>query len=251
MKLLIVPVVILLFLGIQCADEFAPPGEYGNHYQGDIVLTPEQKAETEGKNGRTGIINTWYRWPKSGGRVIVPFVIDGIYNANERAQIYAGMNEIMRKTCVSFVQRTNQANYIYIFSGNGCYSYMGKIGGRQDVSLQRNGCLIFGTIMHELIHALGYGHMQQHSLRDNYITVYFQNILAGAERNFEKLPANLYNNFGTNYDLISVMHYGRTAFTKNGQNTIVPKDIRYLNMIGQRSYLSAGDIARVRAMYQC
>jgi Astacin (Peptidase family M12A) len=34
---------------------------------------------------------------------------------------------------------------------------MGKIGGQQDLSLQKNGCFSRGTIIHEFIHALGYG----------------------------------------------------------------------------------------------
>jgi hypothetical protein len=71
------------------------------------------------------------------------------------------MNDIESKTCVRFVARSSQTDYVRIFSGSGCYSYIGRIGGSQDVSLQRSGCIYHGTIMHELIHALGYGHMQQ------------------------------------------------------------------------------------------
>lgn len=56
--------------------------EYGNKFQGDIVLTPEQESEgtLEGRNGRTGTTNTNVRWPKVNGRVIVPYVIDSVYS---------------------------------------------------------------------------------------------------------------------------------------------------------------------------
>jgi hypothetical protein len=43
------------------------------------------------------------------------------------------------------------------------------------------------------------------------------------------------------------MHYGRTAFSRNGQPTIVP--LTAGATIGQRTGLSATDIATIRAMY--
>ena len=50
------------------------------------------------------------------------------------------------------------------------------------------------------------------------------------------------------YDYGSIMHYERTAFTKNGQETVTP--INPANaQIGQRVALSAGDLAAVASMY--
>jgi Astacin (Peptidase family M12A) len=60
-------------------------------------------------------------------------------------------------TCVRFVARSNESDFVNIVSGDGCSSYLGKIGGGQNLSLQKNGCFSTGIIMHELIHALGYG----------------------------------------------------------------------------------------------
>ena len=45
------------------------------------------------------------------------------------------------------------------------------------------------------------------------------------------------------YDFGSIMHYPRDAFSKNGEDTIVPKGD---HAIGQRQGLSAGDIAGVK-----
>lgn len=47
------------------------------------------------------------------------------------------------------------------------------------------------------------------------------------------------------------MHYGKTAFSKNGESTIVPKNRRYKNIIGQRTGLSIGDVQRINNMYKC
>ncbi|TKI94023.1 peptidase, partial [Bacillus wiedmannii] len=44
----------------------------------------------------------------------------------------------------------------------------------------------------------------------------------------------------------SIMHYGRFAFSKNNQPTIIPK----LNVeIGQRAGLSNGDVVGVNSLY--
>jgi hypothetical protein len=81
-------------------------------------------------------------------------------------------------TCISFQPRTNQNYYIRIRSLTGCYSNVGKntYAGAQVVSLQAPGCIYVGTIAHEFIHALGFWHEQSRPDRDNYVTIYYQNI---------------------------------------------------------------------------
>jgi Astacin (Peptidase family M12A) len=73
----------------------------------------------------------------------------------EKNIMIEGMQEIMRQTCVIFVHRSSETDYVEIINDEGCWSYLGRIGGRQELSLQRNGCVYKGTAMHELIHALG------------------------------------------------------------------------------------------------
>ena len=113
--------------------------------------------------------------------------------------------------------------------------------------------------------------MQSHPDRDNYVKVNFENIKYGMEFAFAKEEANIINNFGTPYDLNSIMRkfkfwitfsdvflnfheitdYVRNAFSRNSAYTIVPYDSSYLKKIGQRVRLSPGDITRIRNMYQC
>ena len=45
------------------------------------------------------------------------------------------MIAIQKQTCIRFVKRTTQVDYISIYSGTGCSSYVGRIGGKQQVSL--------------------------------------------------------------------------------------------------------------------
>lgn len=105
--------------------------------------------------------------------------------------------------------------------------------------------------MHEFIHALGFYHMQSSYDRDDYLIIYFENISAGTESNFEKYNSNEVSKYGVKYDYDSVMHYPSTAFSKNGQATIVTIDPKYNKRIGQRIGLSRRDIEKLNRMYEC
>ncbi|CAG12479.1 unnamed protein product, partial [Tetraodon nigroviridis] len=63
-----------------------------------------------------------------------------------------------------------------------CWSYVGRQGGRQDVSLQARGCLYHEVVQHEVLHALGFHHEQVRSDRDNYIRILTENIIPGGRR---------------------------------------------------------------------
>lgn len=95
--------------------------------------------------------------------------------------IEQAITEYHRRTCIRFVPRSNQQDYISIVSGNtGCWSSVGRIGGRQELNLQSPGCLgKVGTVIHELMHACGFMHEQNRSDRDGFITINWGNIRPG------------------------------------------------------------------------
>lgn len=76
---------------------------------------------------------------------------------SDKAIMRIAMNDIEQNSCIRFVKRSKETDFVRFFSGDGCSSRLGKIGGMQNISLQRPECMSHGTIIHELVHALGFG----------------------------------------------------------------------------------------------
>lgn len=157
---------------------------------------------------------------------------------------------IESQTCIRFVQRTTETDFVDIINGDGCWSWLGRIGGRQELSMDTNGCLWDGIAVHEYIHALGYDHMHNAIDRDNFVQIFLQNVSPDFRFAFDRVDPQWFDNFGTPYDLLSVMHYPRWAFSVNGLDTIIPINRNYIDLIGA-SALSPGDVLRLNRMYQC
>ncbi|XP_063043822.1 low choriolytic enzyme-like [Engraulis encrasicolus] len=187
-------------------------------------------------------------WPKSSdGRVYVPVYISRDFSSREKQIIERGLASFSKISCITFKPRTNQRDYLGIYSKSGCYSYVGRRGNQQVVSLSKRGCLYHKTVQHELLHALGFNHEQTRSDRDNHIRVMWDNVIQDKKHNFNKI-ATL--NQGTAYDYNSVMQYSRYAFSKNNQATMVP--IPNANVdIGKASEMSKNDIDRLNRLYKC
>lgn len=188
------------------------PEELGTYLEGDILIPKRLMLTT-----KNGITSQSSRWPKG----IVPYEIRGNFNARDRSIIEHAINEYHRRTCIRFIPRTTERDYVSIVSGNsGCWSSVGRVGGKQEVNLQSPGCLSKpGTAIHELMHALGFLHEQNREERDSYVSIQYQNIQPSTMSNFDRASKTLA--FGVPYDYGSVMHYSSTAFSTNGRPTIV------------------------------
>lgn len=219
-------------------------------YQGDIMLAPDmvshgpqklvyEKGETPPANKSVG--RTSDRWPNN----TVYYSIDS--NLSNQARVIDAIKHWEANTNLKFVQRSSEPNYIYFVSGSGCSSYVGMIGGRQNITLSSS-CSTGNTI-HEIGHAVGLWHEQSRIDRDQYITINYNNIQSGREHNFSTYDAQGMDGveFTTALDFGSIMMYGSYSFSSNGQPTMVKKDGSTFN--GQRSSLSSGDKSGINLMY--
>uniref|UniRef100_A0A673XZE1 Metalloendopeptidase n=1 Tax=Salmo trutta TaxID=8032 RepID=A0A673XZE1_SALTR len=173
---------------------------------------------------------------------IVPYVIANTsVTSREIAIIQRGLDCFAETTCVCFFQRQNERDYLSIESRSGCYSYVGRQGNAQTVSLAGQGCLYHSTVQHEL-HALGFNHEQTRSDRDNHIhPIRSMNM----KYNFDKI-ATL--NQGTPYDYDSVMQYERYAFSKNNRPTMEPFPDNNNVSFGEATQMSKNNIDRLNRL---
>ncbi|CAF0895916.1 unnamed protein product [Brachionus calyciflorus] len=196
----------------------------GDFFEGDIAGVDKGLAQIP--------TSSYGKWP--GG--VVPYIIDPLtYDQNQTTTILSAMRliedqtRINGKDCIRFVPRGNEATYLRIFNGQGCWSYVGKQNraGAQQVSLQkptetnRASCIWKGTIAHELLHALGFWHEQSREDRDNFVKINWQNIALDQQHNFNKYTSSSADLQGFPYDYYSIMHYEWNAFSLNGQATVV------------------------------
>lgn len=189
-----------------------------------------------------------YQWTNG----TIPIAISpSIFEKNLQNVVYQAIDEYNQKTEICMVPYTGQDDYIMVefndkISGSG-QSPVGRQGGEQKLFLNNNAP--FGTVVHELLHAVGIWHEQSRSDRNNFVKILEENVRGGTENNFQIEPGTI----SGGYDYCSIMHYSQMAFSKNGANTIQCLTNGSItpcpSCLGQRNGLSQGDIRGIDQLY--
>jgi len=228
-------------------------------YAGDMMLTPLQRMviETGGdlsrvrgdSTARAAMKNINVLWLPNDKTV--PYTIDD--SLVDEAEATLGMMKAFReweeRSCLKFKRRDQEEDYINFFKEGGCWSYVGRQGGAQNISLG-DGCWDIGTVVHEIGHAMGFGHEQNRPDRDQYIKVHWQNVPERKRHNFQKYNDSKVDSLNSTYDYKSFMQYSKTAFGINDSLTLDPlqKDIFQL---GQRVGFTKDDQYQAMELYRC
>ncbi|CAH0699124.1 unnamed protein product [Spodoptera exigua] len=229
--------------------------EESGKFEGDLILNERQRRlivedVAEGL-ARNGISDGTKRWPNN--EVIVYIQVEH-FTSDQVQAIQNGIEDLARASCVKFrpYRKGDRDAVVIQGSRRGCFSQVGYQGGYQVLNLSGRhpvgrGCFRHGTVVHELLHTLGFYHMQSSPDRDDYVDIIWPNVVQSARHNFRKYNSFSVSDFGVGYDYDSVLHYSRRAFSVNGQDTIVPKQAGA--QIGQRIGLSDKDVQKLNKMY--
>ncbi|XP_020626831.1 zinc metalloproteinase nas-6-like [Orbicella faveolata] len=230
------------------------PHHLSHLYEGDIKLSEEQRLNNilfgnpDGAPSRAATNVDKIKWPNA----VIPYEFDCSVASMDRAvrTTMEAIAEWESKTCITFVKRTTEKEYLWFHRGMGCWCEVGKVRGRKTWLSIGNGCEYKHVMTHELGHAIGFWHEQSRPDRDNYLKIHWENILDSMAYNFKKkVQGTDVVDYGVPYDYASIMHYPWTAFSKNGKMTMEP--IRSLS--GKTPYvkLSDDDALQARRMYKC
>ncbi|GAB6028089.1 hypothetical protein CHUAL_002309 [Chamberlinius hualienensis] len=187
----------------------------------DIKLTDFSPYEIKGRIWLRSAMERTRIWTNG----VVPYHIDENYfNDDELLTIRSAIEEFHNKTCIRFEAiRT-------LSLGPSC--------------LDRR-----GTIIHELMHILGFWHEQNRADRDDYVTIKWSNIRDGLQHNFYRYGEEKVSTMQEPYDYQSIMHYSSFAFAKDPHKPTIETKIPV--MIGQRFELSQLDIKKLHKLYNC
>ena len=185
-------------------DEGGDADESYSDNKDSMETTEEEKLVLE---KRGAVANDSMLWPNAE----VPYQFSANLSTDLRLRIRNAMDHWEDSTCLRFPARNGEGDYVECTSTTNDYqANVGKIGGVQVINIYSE--CSFGTVVHEIGHAIGFWHEQSRPDRDNYIRINESNVMTGLKHNFMKQTSAQINSRGYEYDYGSVMHYPTAAF---------------------------------------
>ncbi|EYB82942.1 hypothetical protein Y032_0346g3137 [Ancylostoma ceylanicum] len=189
-------------------------------YQGDIVLTNEQAdeivqdAEDDGGNRTKRQAFRDQNYPRTLWSNGVNYFFDPSASPAVRSVFTKGARLWMKDTCIDFRENREAPDRIRVFKEDGCWSFVGRLGKQQDLSLG-DGC-------------------ESPDWVDQFT---------------KQTPATN-ENYGIPYDYGNIMHYGANSASYNGRPTMIPNDPKYVETLGS-PIISFYELLMINQHYGC
>jgi len=192
-------------------------------------------------------------WSKNNaGYVNIPYKYDT--DKQEVQTAFTNAIEVFhKKSCIRFIpKKDTHEDYISLISDYGCYSSVGRQGGRQNISLQSNSaCQKTGVAVHEILHALGFYHEMKRNDRDEYVVVDYNNIWENRREQFKVLSSENTTSYGESYDKHSILHYGNYAGAIDLDKMTIKSRSNSSETLGQRDQMTETDITELNKRFEC
>ena len=139
----------------------------------------------------------------------IPYVIDETFPAAKRSAITDALAHFANVSGIRFVAAATERNYLRFLpesaSAECGHSFFGMQGGEQPIFIRCDGA---GTVVHEIMHALGFGHEHQRADRDSYIRLHPECVTPETMATFNAQVLQTFQSapYGP-YDYASIMHY--------------------------------------------
>lgn len=185
------------------------------------------------------------------GRPRIPYILDDNLDFDHKEAILEAFTIFKDKTCIDFVPRTDQPDYLHIQNGDGdCSASYARHQGQNILNVAA--CYSYSHVLHVLMHSLGFHHEHMRNDRDAYINIVWDNVDPTYENAFNKLNTANYLESNSEYDKHGIMSLDGYAFSKTRDKkidaTMIDLDTS-LPVIGGGSILTVNDLEDVVTTY--
>lgn len=196
--------------------------------------------------GRSSTLGKDYLWKSP-----IPYELSKDLDLNAKGVILRAFDQFRVKSCIDFKPRDAEEYYLSFQNLYGCWSYVGRlVANGQELSIG-TGCDHVAIVEHLILHALGFYHEEERYDRDDYVQIELDHVIEGGDIYFSKISKDLATTHDTPYDYLSVMHSGKNVLSNGNGSTIITKDPKFQDMIGQRLDMSPTDAQELNLLYKC
>ncbi|OQV16480.1 putative Low choriolytic enzyme [Hypsibius exemplaris] len=185
-------------------------------------------------------------WPNA----VVPYKVSkSVKNVDSKGILRQTMDEIEAVSCIKFVPRKDERDFLDISAGFDCSTVTGHRGQAQVLVLQIPFCLERRKLLRQLLHTLGLPNEQLRPDRDDHVKINWGNINPlDATLFFTKLNTTDLPLSELPYDYNSILHADANyRALKPTEPTIIPLEAG--TTVGKATGLSALDIAKLNVLY--